>query len=243
MIYCMVLEKKSNEKTVILNMNPQNNTEQIMAEIVHEIRNPLTAVKGFLQLIQPYLKEIGKEQYAKVALSELNRVNQLIYEYLQGNKPQPHSTEVLSLNKVVQDLILLYESELFLKNIQLTTDLTVQPVSLKIQESQLKQVLLNIMNNAIEAIEEKNGLIREIKISTHIERTYAVIKITDNGGGIPSELIDKLFNPYYSSKKDGTGIGLYICKKIIESYEGTIQVESNFEKETTFIIYLPISPI
>jgi signal transduction histidine kinase len=239
----MVLEKKSNEAMAILKMNSEKAIKQFTAEIVHEVRNPLTTVKGFLQLIQPYLKEIGKEQYAQVALSELNRVNQLLHEYLQETKPQPHSTEIISLNKVVQNLTLLYESETFLKNIKLTTNLTSQPVGLNIPESQLKQVLINIMNNAIEAIDEKNGLNREIKVSTDIERTYAVIKITDTGGGISSEIIDDLFIPYFSTKKEGTGIGLYLCKKIIESYEGTIQVESTKGRQTTFTLYLPISPL
>jgi signal transduction histidine kinase len=239
----MVLEKKSNETMVILNMNPKKDIKQVNAEIVHEIRNPLTTVKGFLQLIQPYLKEIGKEQYAEVAISELNRVNQLIQEYLHGTKQEQQSTDRISLNKVVQDLTLLYESETFLKNIQLTTNLPNQAIGLRIPESQLKQVFINIINNAIEAIEEKSGLFREIKISTDIQQPYAVIKITDTGGGIPNEIIDNLFNPYYSSKKEGTGIGLSICKKIIESYEGKIQVESNIGRETTFVLYVPISTI
>jgi signal transduction histidine kinase len=239
-ILCMVFEKKGKEQNVIVNMNPEKNIEQTSAEIVHEIRNPLTTIKGFLQLIQPYLKEIGKEQYAEVALSELNRVHQLIYDYLLGAKSQHHSIYRISLNKVVKDLELLYESETFLKQIQLTTNLSDEAVSLRIPESQLKQVLINILNNAIEAIEGNCGANREIHISTHIESEIAAIKITDSGGGISSETMDKLFIPYYSSKEEGTGIGLYICKKMIESYEGTIHVESNDGVQTTFTIYLPI---
>jgi signal transduction histidine kinase len=239
-ILCMIFEKKGKEPIVIVNMNPENNIEQTSAEIVHEIRNPLTTIKGFLQLIQPYLKEIGKEQYAEVALSELNRLHHLIYDYLQGTKSQSHSINHISLNKVVKDLELLYESEIFLKQIQLTTTLSSEPVCLRIPESQLKQVLINILNNAIEAIEENCGVNREIHISTHIESEIATIKITDSGGGISSETMNNLFIPYYSSKEEGTGIGLYICKKIIESYEGAIHVESNEGHQTTFTIYLPI---
>ncbi|WML52968.1 histidine kinase dimerization/phospho-acceptor domain-containing protein [Neobacillus sp. PS3-12] len=156
----MIFEIKGKEPIVIVNMNPENNIEQTSAEIVHEIRNPLTTIKGFLQLIQPYLKEIGKEQYAEVALSELNRLHHLIYDYLQGTKSQSHSINYISLNKVVKDLELLYESEIFLKQIQLTTTLSSEPVCLRIPESQLKQVLINILNNAIEAIEENCGVNR-----------------------------------------------------------------------------------
>jgi signal transduction histidine kinase len=237
----MACEKTSKEKMVILNLNHEKAVEQI-AEIVHEIRNPLTTVKGFLQLIKPYLKEIGKEQYAEVAISELNRVNQLIYQYLQETKSQPHFIYNSSLNNVIKELALLYEGESTVKNIHLTTNLTTQSIDLRIPESQLKQVLCNIINNAIEAIEENNGSNREIIIQTEIDPTIALIKITDTGGGITRETMDKLFIPYHSSKKHGTGIGLSICKKIIEAYEGTIHVESIDGKQTTFTIYLPISP-
>jgi signal transduction histidine kinase len=239
----MVFEKKGKESIVIVNMPAEKNIEQTTAEIVHEIRNPLTTIKGFLQLIQPYLKEIGKEQYAEVALSELNRVHQLIYDYFQGAKTIQPSNNHVSLDKVVKDLELLYESETFLKQIQLTTNLSCETVYLRIPENQLKQVLINILNNAIEAIEENCGSNREIHISTLIESETAAIKITDSGGGISSKSMEKLFIPYCSSKEKGTGIGLYICKKIIDSYEGAIHVESNEGVETTFTIYLPICHI
>jgi signal transduction histidine kinase len=235
----MVFEKKGKEPIVIVNMSTENNIEQTSAEIVHEIRNPLTTIKGFLQLIQPYLKEIGKEQYAEVALSELNRLHQLTYDYLKGTKSHQHSIYHISLNKVVKELELLYESEIFLKQIQLTTTLCSEAVYLRIPESELKQVLINILNNAIEAIEENCRSNREIRISTHVESEIAAIKITDSGGGITSEIMNNLFIPYYSSKEEGTGIGLYICKKIIESYKGAIHVESNDGIQTTFTIYLP----
>lgn len=243
MILCMVFEKKGKESIVIVNMPAEKIIEQTTAEIVHEIRNPLTTIKGFLQLIQPYLKEIGKEQYAEVALSELNRVHQLIYDYFQGAKTIQPSNNHISLDKVVKELELLYESETFLKQIQLTTNLSSETVYLRIPENQLKQVLINILNNAIEAIEGSCGSNREIHISTLIESEIAAIKITDSGGGISSEAIDKLFIPYYSLKEEGTGIGLYICKKIIESYDGAIHVESNEGIQTTFTIYLPICHI
>jgi signal transduction histidine kinase len=236
----MVFEKKGKESIVIVNMPAEKNIEQTTAEIVHEIRNPLTTIKGFLQLIQPYLKEIGKEQYAEVALSELNRVHQLIFDYFQGAKTIQLSNNHISLDKVVKDLELLYESETFLKQIQLTTNLSSETVYLRIPENQLKQVLINILNNAIEAIEENCGSNREIHISTLIESEIAAIKITDSGGGISSKSMEKLFIPYNSSKEEGTGIGLYICKKIIESYEGAIHVESDEGVQTTFTIYLPI---
>lgn len=234
----MDFEKNREETMVIGNVNTRKGLNHT-AEIIHEIRNPLTTVKGFLQLIKPYLKEIGKEQYADVALSELNRVHQLINDYLQGSKSPSYSTQNISLNQVIKDLALLYESETFIKNIQLTLNLSNQDAVLKIPESRLKQVLINMINNAIEVIDESNDCNRNIDIATITYSGKAVIKITDTCGGLSKETIGNLFVPYNSSKKTGTGIGLCICKKIIEDSYGTIDVECIPGKQTTFTISFP----
>ncbi|MCQ6282179.1 ATP-binding protein [Bacillus sp. EB600] len=234
--------EKNGEETneAFIKLAKQKKIEQSAAEIVHEIRNPLTTVKGFLELIKPYLKEIGKEQYAEVALTELNRADELIYDYLHGAKPQSNHVQKTYLNKVVNNLAMLYESKAILKNIQLITNLSNQEVVLNIPENPLKQVLINLMNNAIEAIEECNAIDRKICFSTEIDSTTAVITIMDSGGGITDENIKNLFEPFFSSKEKGTGLGLSICKTIIEDHKGSIHVKSLLEKYTTFTVCLPI---
>jgi signal transduction histidine kinase len=232
----MDLKKWSQETSEMLNMIPNTDNNYLTAEIVHEIRNPLTTVKGFLQLIKPYLKEVGKEEYAEVALSELNRAHQLIDAYLQEKKAQSLPIQKSSLNMIVNEITLLYESDAILYGIQLTSNLSHQDVILNIPANKLKQVLINIINNAIEAIKESNALNKTITIATHTNDDKAEITITDGCGGITNETLDHLFTPYFSSKKAGTGIGLCICKKIIEEYEGNIHVESTPGKNTTFTI-------
>jgi signal transduction histidine kinase len=238
----MWLEKNSEETNAAFKkLAQQKKIEQSAAEIIHEIRNPLTTVKGFLELIKPYLKEIGKEQYAEVALTELNRADELLYDYLHGAKPQPNLVQKTYLNKVVNNIAILYESKAILKNIQLLTNLSNQDVALDIPENPLKQVVINLMNNAIEAIEESNAIDRKIVVSTQIDSTTAAITIKDSGGGIADENIKNLFEPFFSSKEKGTGLGLSICKNIIEDHKGSIQVKSLLGKYTTFSVCFPIN--
>lgn len=236
----MVPKKNSVEKKWGINMPSQWEIKHPSAVIVHEIRNPLTAVKGFLQLIKPYLKEIGKEQYAVVALMELDRAHQMIFDYLHGTQIQSDSSNDLPLKKVIEELTLLYEGEVILKNIIFTTNLSNNDAVLKIPANRLKQVLINIINNAIEAIDKCSETTKQINITTEVNAVTAVIKITDSCGGLTKEIMDKLFIPHHSSKETGTGIGLWICKNIIEDYQGTIHVDSIKGKQTTFTICFPL---
>ncbi|MGG5254214.1 histidine kinase dimerization/phospho-acceptor domain-containing protein [Neobacillus sp. SM06] len=114
------LEKTVEEmKDAAKAVDHHHNVEKLAAGIAHEIRNPLTTVKGFLQLLRPYLKELGKEQYAEVALEEINRANDIIFEFLNAAKPQTDESQEVSLNKIVHDIVILYESEAILRNIEI----------------------------------------------------------------------------------------------------------------------------
>jgi signal transduction histidine kinase len=236
----MIFDNNDEETMTALNIVHQKENDLFTAEIVHEIRNPLTAVKGFLQLIKPYLTAVGKEQYAEVALTELNRAHQLISDYLTESNRQANTLPNKTLNKIITDLVLLYENEAEANNIQLETDLSKSDVILKIPESRLKQIMINIIKNAIEALAESKTQKRMILISTETDTSTAVINISDSCGGISNKTMESLFTPYISSKETGTGIGLYISKKIIESYDGTIHVESINGEQTTFTICFPI---
>src|SRR5690606_8405995 len=92
---------------------------QLAAGVAHEIRNPLTTVKGFIQLIKPYLKDSGKEEYADIALDEINRANEIIHEFLNAAKPQIHEKQVIDINKLMKSILLLYESEAILRNLDI----------------------------------------------------------------------------------------------------------------------------
>lgn len=218
------------------------NIHALAAGIAHEIRNPLTSVKGFLQLLRPYLIESGKEKYVDIALDELNRANNLIFEYLNAAKPQTNKQQEIFLQKIIHEIGLLYESEALFHNILLNIQLPDHIPSIFADGMQLKQVFVNLIKNAIDAITENSENIPgKIDILVEIEDSSAVcIYITDNGCGMTNETLNNLFTPFYTTKNTGTGIGLPICKKIIEEHSGQIFISSILGKGSTFKIIFPI---
>lgn len=217
------------------------NVEKLAAGIAHEIRNPLTTVSGFIQLLKPYLKEIGKDQYADIALDELKRANEIIYEFLNASKPSEDNIIPISINKLVKETTLLYESEAILNNIEIVNEFTEKEVKILANPKQIKQVLINLLKNAMEAITENNKQQKGmIYFKSDFEDGQASIMIQDNGCGMSDNIVNKLFLPFHSTKEKGTGVGLTICKKIIEDHSGSIAVESNDGAGTTFRIHLPV---
>lgn len=214
---------------------------QLAAGIAHEIRNPLTTVKGFIQLIQPYLVDIGKEEYALIALEEIDRANQIIYEFLNSAKPKENKKQIIDLQKLIKDIMMLFESEAIFRNIDMESISQGESAHLYLDTKQIKQVLVNLIKNAFEAIAENpNKEKGKIRIVTETIEDMSVIKIEDNGLGMKKETVDNLFVPFYSTKVEGTGIGLTVCKKIIEEHGGNISVSSTPNLGTSFTIELPI---
>lgn len=234
----------SKEKTDDIDAENMNSprVSALAAGIAHEIRNPLTTVKGFIQLLKPYLTDIGKDYYADVALDEIDRVNNIIYEFLLATKPKVTGKFGITLSKLLYDLFIFYESETILHNIQLVLHPVKEDIFLTIEIQQVKQVLANIIKNAIEAINEcQDERVGRIEICTQFTSKNVCIVISDNGIGMKKEMTQKLFQPFYTTKKKGTGIGLSICKEIIEANDGTIHVKSEYGQGTTFSICLPIN--
>jgi signal transduction histidine kinase len=232
-------QKNVEGMNMAVNMEDLPYSASAAAEIAHEIRNPLTTIKGFLQLIKPYLKEIGKDHYADAALDEINRANDIIYDYLNLAKPIPNQIQETSLTKTVKDLSLVFEGEATLKNIQIVHLLPNRDIPVNIPSNLLKQVLMNLIKNACESFYEEQPSERKIIISIHEKPEFFSIDIVDNGCGMTDETMKKLFNPFYSTKNDGTGIGLCICRKIIEAHGGFLEVNSSPGKGSKFSISIP----
>ena len=229
------LNEQASEESILL-----STVSKLAAGIAHEIRNPLTTVKGFLQLLKPSLNEIGKGQYADIALDEIDRANELIYEFLDATKPFERKKDQVSLNKVVQDIAILYEGETALQNVQLTSNTPEEDLIVYGDRKQLKQILLNIMKNAIEATGFTKEEYRQITLSLVEKEGFANICIKDNGCGMTEETLGKIFTPFYSTKQTGTGIGLSICKKIVEEHDGYMDIGSYPDKGTTVTICFPL---
>ncbi|KPC97955.1 Sporulation kinase E [Geobacillus sp. BCO2] len=208
---------------------------ELAAGIAHEIRNPMTALKGFIQLLQGSI-DGDYSMYFNVIMSELKRIESIITEFLVLAKPQAVQYRQNDICKIMQDTIDLISAQAMMHNVQIIADFERGLPPVYCEPNQLKQVFINILKNAIEVM-PKGG-----DITVRIVRAdcYVRISITDQGCGIPKDKIKKLGEPFYTTKERGTGLGLMVSYKIIEEHQGKIEVESEVGVGTTFHITLPI---
>jgi two-component system sporulation sensor kinase A/two-component system, sporulation sensor kinase E len=210
---------------------------ELAAAVAHEIRNPLTSIKGFLQLLQYKATEEKDIGYYDIMLSEIERINFIVSEFMVLSKPQSISYRNENISSLLTDVVTLLETIAIVKNIEVTKELE-PDIMVNCEANQIKQVFINIFKNAIEAV-PKNGKIK-IEITKWEEDTVRV-RFTDNGRGIPGELLSRLGEPFYTTKEKGTGLGLMVSFKIIEEHRGTITIESEINKGTIVDIILPVS--
>ncbi|THF73172.1 two-component system sensor histidine kinase NtrB [Cohnella fermenti] len=214
---------------------------KIAAAIAHEIRNPLTSIRGFIQLLKPYLESIGKQEYVRIILSEIDRANDIIFEFLNSSKPSAPMKRKLTVAELVKETILLTESEAHMKGCELKFEIYDSDISVAIDVKQIKQVLLNIVKNAIDAIQAReDGRQGLIELSARKDGKYALVRIRDNGQGMDRATLTRLFDPFFTTKEAGTGLGLSVSYRIVRNHGGMIEVQSTPGDGTEFIIYLPL---
>lgn len=208
---------------------------QLAAGIAHEIRNPLTSLKGFLQLLQGGIKQ--KEVYYQIMIEEIEKIELITSELLFISKPLTDMKKVESIHSMIRDVIILLESQAHLKNIEIKCTVD-EELHTYCDRSQIKQVLINIIKNAIEAT-EKIGMIK-IEVRP-IDQQHIEIDIIDEGPGIAKDIIDKIGEPFFTTKQSGTGLGLMITKQILQQQGGEIFIVQSNENGSTFRIVLPIA--
>ncbi|MFD0050073.1 EAL domain-containing protein [Actinomycetes bacterium NPDC127524] len=209
---------------------------QLAAGVAHEIRNPLTSIKGFVQLLQ---KELDKPLFTDVILSEIKRIESIVGEFLTLAKPQTPQMKEIDVIVLLEQVVLLFDSQALLHNVEFIQE--VYSVSdlppIYCDANQIKQVFINILQNAIEAMTH-GGI---IKIHINWEDSDSInIRFIDQGCGIPKERIKKIGEPFYSTKEKGTGLGLMISQKIVQEHGGTMNIESIVNQGTTVNVILPI---
>ncbi|MDE3838318.1 two-component sensor histidine kinase [Bacillus methanolicus] len=208
----------------------------LAAGTAHEIRNPLTGIKGLIQLLSEKYKDEKDQYYFSVINKEIKRINEIVSEFLILGKPTAQILEVLDLRNIFIELNPIILSEANLYNVRYYCLLPPEPVLVKCTKDQIKQVVLNLTKNAFESMPD-GGI---LKIELKIENRSCMIEVTDTGIGIAEEELSKIFDPFYTSKDTGTGLGLVICKRIVESFGGTIQILSNKQQGTKAVITLPL---
>lgn len=215
---------------------------KIAAAIAHEIRNPLTSIRGFIQLLRPYLLEVGKEEYARIILTEIDRANDIIYEFLNSSKPSAPMKQLVRIDHMIKEVVLLTESEALMRNCEIKVESYCPDNLVSIDVKQVKQVILNIVKNSLDAIEEIQGERRGlIEITIRREGQFVGVLIKDNGKGMEKSTMNRLFDPFFTTKQAGTGLGLSVSYRIVRNHNGTIRVNSQAGVGTEFIIYLPLA--
>ena len=212
---------------------------QIAAGTAHEIRNPLTSIKGFLQVLRKTLQEQGMEResgYTEVMLTEMNRINELVNEFLLLGKPKNVTYSSVDLSQVVKDILPIINNEAILHGVIVQCEMAEELPHVVADKELLKQVFLNICKNGIEAMGDGGHL--TITERVDIEERKVNIEIHDTGPGIPLFVIDKIFDPFFTTKQEGTGLGLSICQRIIHDIGGHIRVSSK-GFGTTFTLSIP----
>jgi signal transduction histidine kinase len=214
---------------------------QSAAAIAHEVRNPLTSIRGFAATIHDSLEDLTSDEvreFAQVITEDAERLEGIIEEVRNYSKRTGYEMVSCPLTQVAEETLSFTKFDMMLRRMEIARDYEAEPCVM-VNRGKMKQVVLNIVRNAAQAIENpRQGVIR---VTVREEGGYGVLSVTDNGCGIPVEKQGRIFEPFYTTKgEEGTGLGLQICKQIVENHGGFIDFVSEVGVGTTFSIHLPV---
>ncbi|EOW7388924.1 two-component system sensor histidine kinase AtoS, partial [Escherichia coli] len=196
---------------------------ELMAGVAHEVRNPLTAIRGYVQILRQQTSDLIHQEYLSVVLKEIDSINKVIQQLLEFSRPHHSQWQQVSLNALVEETLVLVQTAGVQARIDFISELDNELSPINADRELLKQVLLNILINAVQAISARG----KIRIRTwQYSDSQQAISIEDNGCGIDLSLQKKIFDPFFTTKASGTGLGLALSQRIINAHQGDIRVAS-----------------
>lgn len=212
---------------------------ELMAGVAHEVRNPLTAIRGYVQILRQQTSDLIHQEYLSVVLKEIDSINKVIQQLLEFSRPRHSQWQQVSLNALVEETLVLVQTAGVQARVDFISELDNELSPINADRELLKQVLLNILINAVQAISARG----KIRIQTwQYSDSQQAISIEDNGCGIDLSLQKKIFDPFFTTKASGTGLGLALSQRIINAHQGDIRVASLPGYGATFTLILPINP-
>ena len=210
---------------------------KLSAGIAHEVRNPLASIKGTAEILSDKFKPGDKEyEFVEILIKEVNRLDTVVAEFLDFAKPKPPELKSSKINDIILSVLKLTEHQIARARIDLKTKLEDSLPSVYVDPEQIKQVFLNLIINAVQAMPDGGTL----EVGSHRNGSEIVCTFSDTGTGISKEQQENLFTPFYTSKAKGTGLGLAIVYRILESHKGKIRFSTKEDERTTFTVCLPI---
>lgn len=213
----------------------------MISEISHDLRKPLTSIKGGLQIVRQRWPEIDKADLVQMMDSEIHRMNELVRELVDFSNPNKYQTAKVDLRDIVKRAGELVGPDLAKRKIEIDFEFGKANYEILINKNQIIEVLLNLMMNAIDAMPSGGkltiaGLVEKPK---HKKDEYLALKVIDTGVGIKKDKLSRVFDRYYTSKETGTGLGLAVVERVISAHNGTLAVDSEEGVGTTFTLYFP----
>ena len=220
----------------------ERSLEDLSASIAHEIRNPVTAAKSLVQQMGEDPLSSENIDYASVALEELDRVERSISHLLRYARDEEISFEPFEMADVVESTVDSYRDRIDLLGVEVELQLDTRG-PMQGDAERMRRVLVNLVGNALDAVEQADTPVPRLQITggENLAGTEVWVRIRDNGPGIQPDVIDKIFNPFFTTKDTGTGLGLALSKKVVDAHGGSMDVESNAEVGTEFVLTFPKS--